>query len=154
MAKEKAPKERPPYDLVATRLPCPSRRHWCKNKLASLKQIFASSNEGCDARLHRRDEGQNPSPKKRRRSLAPSSLAEHRRDFAKKRAVSEGAKRPSLARAQNPEERKGPHAVRRGIGCAFFWFRFLCTSKENEHAASVRKKVKQLNGQLRNVHKF
>ena len=46
--------QRSPYNLVAARLPCASRLHWREHKLAALKQVFALSNEGCDARLHRR----------------------------------------------------------------------------------------------------
>ena len=56
--KKTEPKERAPYDLSALRIPCASRLHWREHKLASLKQVFALSNESCDARLHRRDEGQ------------------------------------------------------------------------------------------------
>jgi hypothetical protein len=41
VAKEKAPKERPPYDLPASRVPCASRLHWRKNKLSR----FAPSNK-------------------------------------------------------------------------------------------------------------
>ncbi len=55
LPKEKRRKERAPYDLVAMRLPCASRLHWREHKLATLKQVFAQSNEGCDARLHRRE---------------------------------------------------------------------------------------------------
>jgi hypothetical protein len=39
--------------------------------------------------------------------------------------VSEGAQRPSLARAQNTEERKGPRKARRGIRVLFLLVTFL-----------------------------
>jgi len=32
------PKKWPPYDLPASQVPCVSRLHWRKNKLAALKQ--------------------------------------------------------------------------------------------------------------------
>jgi hypothetical protein len=40
LSKEKAPKERTPYDLPASRVPYASHLHWRKNKLAR----FAPSN--------------------------------------------------------------------------------------------------------------
>jgi hypothetical protein len=58
----------------------------------------------------------------------------------------------SLANAQNTEERKGPHAVRRGIGCAFFWLLFFAQAKKSNSQPSARKKLNQQSIQLRNLH--
>jgi hypothetical protein len=80
--------------------------------------------------------------------LFPSYLAEHRRNFAMKRAVSERPKGASLASAQNTEERKGPLEERRGIRVAFSLVRFVMPCgcfwpvKRNKHVA-FRQETKQ-----------
>jgi hypothetical protein len=111
------PKERAPDDLA---LRASLRFSKLENAPRPCGAPSGYSSNSCDARRRQREKKAKPQNWNLWVLMfVPSSLAEHRRDFAKERAVSERPKGVSLASAQNTEERKEPLEERRGIGCPF-----------------------------------